>query len=759
MSDIIQLLPDSVANQIAAGEVIQRPASVIKELVENAVDAGATDIKVLVVDAGRTSIQVIDNGKGMSETDARLAFERHATSKITKAKDLFALSTMGFRGEALASVAAVAQVELKTRQANDELGTNLCIAASKVTSQEPCSCAVGSNFVVENLFFNVPARRKFLKGNNTELKNIITAFERIALVYPNVSFTLFSNGTEVLCLKAGALRQRIVDVAGKRINQFLLPVDVKTSFCTVSGFVGKPESARKKNVAQYFFVNGRYMKHPYFNKAVASAYDRLVPDGEQVPYFIYFDVPADTIDVNIHPTKTEIKFENEQEIWSILVAAVRESVGMFGEVATIDFDTLGRPDIPVFSPDDTISAPKVQYNPNYNPFNERRNVTPPSQGGADDSLLDGAAGAGSDDGLLTSSAMQPAGVSGFASATLGSSAGMIGSSAGMIDSSAGMIGSSLGSSLGASNVTGGTLHTSSVTPFEDSQSAVAPDDGQLLDSRMASGGSGFGQLLDSDAVQGFGEELSQGLGDGKSQGFDNAPNGLDNVPNGLDNGAQDFVDGLTDSSTLTSAASADTLFPTAKGADSVVAEMSPVHYQYKGRYIMTAVKAGLMIVDQHRAHVRILYEQYLERMASRHGDSQKVLFPEALHLTPGDDVVVQKIMPELEAIGFELTSLGGGSYAVNAVPAGLDGVDVQSLLHDMIGSAGENVSSVVEEIDRAMALAMARHAAIGYGCVLDNAEMENMVNSLFACSNFNYTPDGKSIFNILKQSEIEHLLG
>ena len=261
-----------------------------------------------------------------------------------------------------------------------------------------------------------------------------------------------------------------------------------------------------------------------------------------------------------------------------------------------------------------------------------------------------------------------------------------------------------------------------MTPFEDSQSAVSPDDGQLLDSRMASGGSGFGQLLDSDAVQGF-------------------------------------VDGLTDSSTLTSAASADTLFPTAKGADSVVAEKSPVHYQYKGRYIMTAVKAGLMIVDQHRAHVRILYEQYLERMASRHGDSQKVLFPDALHLTPGDDVVVQKIMPELEAIGFELTSLGGGSYAVNAVPAGLDGVDVQSLLHDMIGSAGENVSSVVEEIDRAMALAMARHAAIGYGCVLDNAEMENMVNSLFACSNFNYTPDGKSIFSILKQSEIEHLLG
>ena len=304
MSDIIQLLPDSVANQIAAGEVIQRPASVIKELVENAVDAGAKTVNVLVVDAGRTSIQVIDDGCGMSDTDARLSFERHATSKIRDAADLFSLHTMGFRGEALASIAAVAQVELKTRKDGEEVGTSLSISGSKFMGQEPVSCPVGSNFLIENLFFNVPARRKFLKSNQTELNNIITAFERIVLVYPQISFTLHSNQVELMNLRAGNLRQRIIDVFGKRLNQNLLPVGVETTLCKISGFVGKPESARKKTPHQYFFVNGRYMKHPYFNKAVMMAFDRLIMAGEQVPYFIYFDVNPEDIDVNIHPTKT-----------------------------------------------------------------------------------------------------------------------------------------------------------------------------------------------------------------------------------------------------------------------------------------------------------------------------------------------------------------------------------------------------------------------------------------------------------------------
>lgn len=311
MSDVIQLLPDTVANQIAAGEVIQRPASVIKELVENAVDAGARHIDVVVVDAGRTSIQVIDDGKGMSETDARLAFERHATSKIRKADDLFALHTMGFRGEALPSIAAVAQVELLTRMADDEVGTRLVIAASKVVNQEPVACPVGCNFKVENLFYNVPVRRKFLKSNTTELNNILSAFERIVLVYPEIAFTLHSGNSELMNLRSGNLLQRITDVFGKHCAQDLLPVEVKTAVGTVSGYVGKPEAAKRKGARQFLFVNGRYMKHAYFHKAILSAYERLIGEGTQPPYLLYFDVAPADIDVNIHPTKTEIKFENE----------------------------------------------------------------------------------------------------------------------------------------------------------------------------------------------------------------------------------------------------------------------------------------------------------------------------------------------------------------------------------------------------------------------------------------------------------------
>lgn len=707
MNDIIQLLPDSVANQIAAGEVIQRPASVIKELVENAVDAGATEITVLVVDAGRTSIQVIDNGKGMSETDARMAFERHATSKITKAKDLFSLHTMGFRGEALASVAAVAQVELKTRRACDEVGTHLSIAGSKVTSQEPCSCPEGSNFNVENLFFNVPARRKFLKGNSTELKNIITAFERIALVYPDVSFALYSNGAEMFSLKAGALRQRIVDVVGKRFNQYLLPLKFDTTICKLSGFVGKPESARKKNAPQYFFVNGRYMKHPYFHKAVVTAFDRLVPEGEQVPYFIYFDVPAENIDVNIHPTKTEIKFEDEQQIFSMVAAAVRDTVGIFNDVPTFDFDTQERPDIPVFSPDDTITAPKVQYNPTYNPFKEeRRNAaaaTPFSEPlpSADDDLL----GSSLDDPSLAGSSIGGSSIGG--SSLAGSS--LAGSS---------FAESSLrGSSLMVSSMSGSSMSGSSLT--SSSLGSPSRGDGQgdddLLTPSVLHSSVGDGEEIQTSALQTF--PLPPATKEDKER-------------------QADIFEG-----------------------ESLIEEKSPAHYQYKGKFIMTAVKSGLMIVDQHRAHIRILYEQYLARVESRHAESQKMLFPEALHLMPGDDVVLQKIMPELQAIGFELTSLGGGSYAVNAVPAGLEGVDMVALLTDMLSAAGNQTTSVVDEINRTLALSMARHAALSYGTVLDNTEMENLVNNLFACSNFNYTPDGKTILCILKQKEMEHLLG
>lgn len=357
-----------MANQIAAGEVVQRPSSIIKEMVENSIDAGAENIQILVVDGGKTEVQIVDDGKGMSETDARLAFERHATSKIRNATDLFNLTTMGFRGEALASIAAVAQVELKTRRAGDELGTHIQISGSKIESQEPVVCPVGCNFSVKNLFYNVPARRRFLKSNQTELTNVIAEFERIALVYPSVSFTLYSNGSEMFKLPKTSVRQRIVDVFGKKINSDLLPIEVETSLVSISGYIAKPESSKKKGTHQYFFANGRFMRNPYFHSAIMRAYDNLIPVGDHISYFVYFAVDPHSIDVNVHPTKTEIKFDNEQAIWQVLTASVRESLGKFCALPMIDFDVEGKPDIPAMGVGNaTVIQPKA-ITTSYNPF-------------------------------------------------------------------------------------------------------------------------------------------------------------------------------------------------------------------------------------------------------------------------------------------------------------------------------------------------------------------------------------------------------
>ena len=602
MSDVIHLLPDSVANQIAAGEVIQRPASVIKELVENSVDAGATTIHVVVVDAGRTMIQVIDDGKGMSETDARLSFERHATSKIFHADDLFALHTMGFRGEALASIAAVSHVELQTRREEDEVGTCIRIAGSKVVSQEPVSCPIGSNFKIENLFFNVPARRKFLKSNATELSNILTAFERIVLVYPNIHFTLHHNCTEMLNLKAGSLRQRISDVFGRQYSQDLLPVEVRTAMCMITGFVSKPEGARKKSGHDYFFVNGRYMKHPYFHKAVLTAYDRLIPEGMQVPYFLYFEVEPADIDVNIHPTKTEIKFENEQAIWQILTAAVRDALGKFCEVPAIDFDTQGSPDIPLYDPARQVAPPQPRYNPDYNPF--KKDTTAPKN-------------------------------------------------------------------------------------------------------------------------------------------WETLYEGLEKEPSFMPVPKEGDVFGSTDN---------------IQTPETILSEKSPSHYQYKGKYLMTAVKSGLMIIDQHRADIRILYDRYMEQMASHTVNTQKLLFPEVIQFAPSDAVLLEKLLPELANLGFDLSDLGGNSFAVNGVPTGIDGLDPVRLLRQLVDDSG-TLTSQVASLNSQLALSLARHAAIPYGQLLNNDEIENVINQLFSCSNVNYTPDGKAILCILPQTDIEQLMG
>lgn len=370
MSDVIKLLPDSVANQIAAGEVIQRPASVIKELVENAIDAQATSIQIILKDAGRTLIQIIDNGVGMTDTDARLAFERHSTSKIRQAEDLFSLHTMGFRGEALASIAAISQVELRTRRHDAALGTKLVINASVCESQEPDVCPAGANFMIKNLFFNVPARRKFLKSNQVELSNIVKEFEKLALVNCHVEFTLMHNGTIMYKLSSGSFLQRISALMGRNMENQLIPVNVDTSIVRIHGFIGKPENARKRNALQYFFVNGRYMRHPYFHKSVMSCYDQLIPADEQPNYFLIFEVAPETIDVNIHPTKTEIKFENESPIWQILAAGVKESLGRFNEVPSIDFDREDAPEIPAFDGKRHLTQPKIDVDKTYNPFNQ-----------------------------------------------------------------------------------------------------------------------------------------------------------------------------------------------------------------------------------------------------------------------------------------------------------------------------------------------------------------------------------------------------
>lgn len=623
MSDIIHLLPDSVANQIAAGEVIQRPASVVKELVENAIDAGATQVHVLVTDAGKTTIQVIDDGKGMSETDARLSFERHATSKIRQASDLFALHTMGFRGEALASIAAVAEVELKTRREEDELGTRLLIAGSRVESQEPVTCPKGCNFQVKNLFFNVPARRKFLKANSTELSNILTEFERIALVHPDVAFSLHSNDVELFNLPVSPLRQRVLAIFGKKLNQQLLSLEVNTSLVRLQGFVGKPDTARKKGAHQYFFTNGRYMRHPYFHKAVMEAYEQLVPVGEQVSYFLYFEVDPAHIDVNIHPTKTEIKFENEQAIWQIVSAAVKETLGRFNEVPTIDFDTEDMPEMPAFDTSQrTVAPPEVHYDSSFNPF---KSNAAPSYGS-------------------------------------GSSA-------------------------------------ASRKPAADWEALYA---GVAKPSRM-------NEVTDEDMPFADEEVLTE-----------TTPQ-LDAVGEGIST------------------------------------EASCSQLQFKGRFILTSVKSGLMLIDQHRAHVRVLYDRYMAQIQGRKGISQGVLFPEVLQLPPSEATMLESVLPEFSAVGFDLSPLGGGSYAIQGVPAGIEGLNPVELVSGMVHTAMEKGSDVKEEVQHILALTLARASAIVYGQVLTAEEMASLVNSLFASASPNYTPDGRVVLATIKEEEIEKL--
>jgi DNA mismatch repair protein MutL len=595
MADIIHLLPESVANQIAAGEVVQRPASVIKELVENSIDAGSSQIKVITRDGGKSLIQVIDNGCGMSETDARMSFERHATSKIREANDLFAIRTLGFRGEALASVASVAQVVLRTRKHENDLGVELVVSGSVVESQQPVNCTPGTSMAVKNLFFNVPARRKFLKTNNAELKHIIYEFQRVALANPDIEFILEHNEDEIYNLPKSNLKQRIVHIFGKAINQNLTDINTDTSIVRISGFIGKPEFARRSPGEQFFFVNGRYMKHPYFNKAVLGAYEKILPPETIPSYFIFLDVDPDSIDINIHPTKTEIKFENELAIFQILMAATRESLGKFNLMPSIDFNTEGSMDFPVFKNDRPLISPEITFDHNYNPFTEEQKQARALFRGDEENLRHWE-----------------------------------------------------------------TLYAQK--PLHSEEQQVLP----------------------------------------------------------------------VETSTHT---------------DSLI--------QLKNRFILTPVKSGLMMIDQKRAHERILYEKYLRSFAMNYPLAQRTLFPETIELDQADYLVLREILEDLHTIGFDVRDFGSNTVVLAGYPADSSFENARELLEVFLeqfkSTASDIKVNVRERISRSMAIA----GSVGYGETLSRDSRQELVDALFACESPGYSPSGKPIVVILEMEEIE----
>ena len=626
MSDIIKLLPDSVANQIAAGEVIQRPASVIKELVENAIDAGANNIKIILKDAGRTLIQVIDNGSGMSTTDARLAFERHATSKIKEAADLFALHTMGFRGEALASIAAIAQVDLRTMRKDDTIGTRIIINGSKVESQQPEACSPGTNMMVKNLFFNVPARRKFLKKDSVELSNIVHEFERLALVNLDTEFTLIHNENTLYQLLPGTLKQRIVALFGKSLDHQLIPIETETSLVKINGFVSLPENARRRGALQYFFVNGRNMRHPYFHKAVIQCYDQLIASDVQPNYFINFVVSPDTIDVNIHPTKNEIKFENEQPIWQILSAAIKESLGKYNVVPAIDFNTDDIPDIPAFKPN-VNATHDIELDSSYNPFD---NTTP-------------------------SSSNQP---------------------------------------------------------------------------RIASRVNNSWQREFSTSTQDW-EKLYKQFNEKTNQGASNLQkSSINNNNSPFDEFAYDFKPEF---------------------------ESSCNAIQLKNRYIITPNRESITIIDQHRAHIRILYDRYIVLASNGNLTTQRLIFPDILQLTTTQTITLESINDQLSELGFDIAYLGDNSWSINGIPSAINDTNPSELVSKMIDTIESSGESLETELLSKIALSMARSSAIKPGQSLTNAEIEQLIGDLFKLPTPNHTPDGKTIIASIPIADITKL--
>ena len=643
MNDVIKLLPDSVANQIAAGEVIQRPASVIKELVENAVDAGATVIKIFLKDAGRTLIQVVDNGEGMSETDARMAFERHATSKIRNAEDLFALQTMGFRGEALPSICAISQVELKTRTDDSLIGTRLIINGSKVETQEPCVCDKGVNISVKNLFFNVPARRKFLKTDSVEISNVMREFERLALVNNNIRMSL-DTGSKVIDLRAATMKQRIGDIWKNNLDLHLLPIDIDTSLIRISGFISRPEYARRRNPLQYLIVNGRNMRHPYFHKAIMSCYEPLIAPETQPCYFLKFEVDPSSIDVNIHPTKSEIKFEYEQQIWPILQASVKAALGKFGAVPSIDFnsDVLPVDPLPI---GETPDVPTLDIPTNYNPFKVENDTAQP------------------------------------------------------------------------------------INPFSTGNNR--------------SNSSKFHRNWESL----YADFMNGNRGSSKSQTLEKTTTVE----------KSDFIPYKKDSKNLQAK---DDVLPEMNREESV----GDLCIQYAHKYIITSSMEGLIIIDQYRAHLRILFEEYLQKIRKEELVSQGVMFPETIALDDSMQVALSDVIGNLQKVGFTIEASSGNNWNITTIPAMLrnsEAADVvisilESVIEDSPNYGKEGVSE--ENLSKKMALIMARSGAIRRGKKLSSDEMEHIVSKLFSLPDPLYTPEGNIIYCRLDNSALEGML-
>ncbi len=611
MSSIIQLLPDHVANQIAAGEVVQRPASVVKELLENAVDARATDIKLIIKDAGKSLVQVIDNGLGMSITDSRLCFERHATSKIRLAEDLFSLSTKGFRGEALASIAAIAHVEMKTKQDQDELATHIVIEGSKLITQEPTVSPKGTSFSVKNLFFNIPARRNFLKSETVEMRYVVDEFQRVAMAHPNISFTMYHNGSEQYNLPSSNLRQRIVSIFAGKTNEKLVPVKEATEIVKIEGFVGKPEFSKRNRTEQFFFVNNRYIKSGYLHHAVMSAYDGLLKDGAQPSYFIYLEVPPHTIDINIHPTKTEIKFDDEHAMYAILRSTIKHSLGQFNVAPVLDFDRDPNLDTPYSFQNKNGSSPTIQINSNFNPFSEEK-----------------------------------------------------------------------------------------APKFESFNSSYKKQESHA---NWESLYVGLKQdTLEMDTFSFENDLVTASLFDEKEE---------ENTKNRT--------------------------------------------YQIHKKYIVSPIKSGMVIIDQQRAHQRVLYEKFLRNMTVKQASSQQLLFPFQFFFSQNDLVIIKELQQSLENTGFVFETVASDFVQISGIPINTSESEVTLVLNQLISDLQDGIPASSFSQNDTIAKSMAKSLAVKTGTYLTETAQENLVNNLFACTDPNVSPSQKPTFITMRVEDID----